>query len=154
MILYRWILELKRPAMTTRNNCSILKGIVHYLSFTAIIWVQTIYSLWFMNVKMCLQMSLPMLMCGHQTKWQTIQNHLFSSCRKWELRWDHRPNKRICTILYTITGFTVEMYVTKECLWPKCEKSTPHFSVHVYFANPKCIFLTRYQKHSLNKSHM
>lgn len=68
--------------MTTKNNSSFLKGILYHFGFTRHLDLNRMskYSNEFV------QMLLPMLTFGRQTKLQTTQNHLLSSCKKWELR--------------------------------------------------------------------
>lgn len=69
--------------MTTSDNSSVLKGIAPLRS-TGV--NSGFVTLLFKVCDCVLQMSLLMLMCGHLTKRQTIQNHLYSSYRKWEPR--------------------------------------------------------------------
>ena len=129
----RWILKLKRPVMTTTNS-SVLKGIVHHLVILQSINAK-LSNLWFMT-------SVP---CVHRC-----------CCLCWcvVIRQNSKLFKTICPAAAG-NGSSGETTVHINTFSHDCTPVTVITDrLCVYFKKPKCLFFARYQKHSINKSHM
>lgn len=130
LVLYRWVVVGQRQAMTTRNNCSVLKGNVHLLCFiTVYLSLNVIF--WGFTPVQCVCRCCGLCWCVVLRQNGKLFKPIYSAAAR-----NGSSGETMHRSYHCIT-----FIVTKEHLWQKKKKIC-------------CFFLTRYQKHSLNKSHM